>query len=123
VVTAGEQLAPEEREGIAAAVEALLSDTRWIAEQAAAIRAERARLESALAGLPAVRVHATQTNFVVASVNDANRIFDGLKARRILIKNLHGWHPLLENFLRITVGTPAENDLLIAALTELAPSP
>jgi len=106
-----------------AAVEALLSDTRWIAEQAAAIRAERARVESALAGLPDVRVHATQTNFVLARVNDATRIFDGLKARRILIKNLHGWHPLLENFLRITVGTPAENDRLIAALTELAPSP
>ncbi len=106
-----------------AAVEALLSDTRWIAEQAAAIRTERARLESALVGLPDVRVHATQTNFVLARVNDATRIFDGLKARRILIKNLHGWHPLLENCLRITVGTPAENELLIAALTELAASP
>ena len=32
------------------------------------------------------------------------------------MKNLHGWHPLLEHCLRITVGTPAENDALIAAL-------
>ncbi len=105
-----------------AAVEALLADTRWIAEQAAVIRAERSRLESALARLPGIRVPATQTNFVLARVNDATRIFDGLKARRILIKNLHGWHPLLENCLRITVGTPAENDLLLSALAELAPS-
>jgi histidinol-phosphate aminotransferase len=36
-----------------------------------------------------------------------------------LIKNLHGWHPLLANCLRITVGTPEENDLLLSALTEL----
>ena len=105
-----------------AAVEALLSETGWIAEQAAAIRAERARIESALARLPDVRVYPTQTNFVVVRVNDANRIFDGLKARRILIKNLHGWHPLLENFLRVTVGTPAENDLLLSAMGELAPT-
>jgi len=102
-----------------AAVEALLSDTGWIGEQAAAIRGERARLASALERLPAVRAYPTQTNFVVARVNDANGIFDGLKARRILIKNLHGWHPLLANCLRITVGTPEENDLLLSALAEL----
>ena len=96
-----------------------MSDTGWIGEQAAAIRGERARLASTLERLPEVRAYPTQTNFVVARVNDANGIFDGLKARRILIKNLHGWHPLLANCLRITVGTPEENDLLLSALTEL----
>jgi histidinol-phosphate aminotransferase len=105
-----------------AAVEALLFDTGWIAEQAAAIRGERKRLESALAQLPDVRVYPTQTNFVVVRVSDANRIFDGLKARRILIKNLHGWHPLLSNCLRITVGTPEQNDLVLSALHELETS-
>ena len=64
-------------------------------------------------------MYPTQTNFVLVRVNDANRIFDGLKARRILIKNLHGWHPLLTNCLRMTVGTPAENDMLLSALAEL----
>jgi histidinol-phosphate aminotransferase len=92
-------------------------------EQAAAIRAERTRLESALARLPDVCVYPTQTNFVLVRVNDANRIFDGLKARRILIKNLHGWHPLLANCLRMTVGKPDENDLLLSVLAELEPSP
>ncbi len=106
-----------------AAVEALLVDTGWMTEQAAAIRAERTRLESALARLPDVCVYPTQTNFVLVRVNDANRIFDGLKARRILIKNLHGWHPLLANCLRMTVGKPDENDLLLSVLAELEPSP
>jgi histidinol-phosphate aminotransferase len=105
-----------------AAVKALLFDTGWIAEQAASIRAERARLESALARMPDVRVYPTQANFVLVRVNDANRIFDGLKARHILIKNLHGWHSVLANCLRITVGTPKENDLLLSALAELGPS-
>jgi histidinol-phosphate aminotransferase len=102
-----------------AAVVALLSDAAWIAEQAAAVRAERARLESELGSLAGTRVFPTRTNFVVIRVADANRVFEGLKARGILVKNLQGWHPLVEDCLRITVGTPRENDLLLAACTEL----
>ncbi|HEX8011210.1 MAG TPA: histidinol-phosphate transaminase [Casimicrobiaceae bacterium] len=101
-----------------AAVVALLDDTRWLVEQASAIRAERARLETALARLPGTRLFPTQTNFVLVRVADANALFEGLKARRILVKNLHGWHPLLANCLRITVGTPEENDVLLAACAE-----
>ncbi len=102
-----------------AAVVALLADTDWIDRQATAIRAERARLETAIARFPHVTVYPTQTNFVLVRVADAGAIFNGLKERRILIKNLHGWHPLLANCLRITVGTPGENNELLAALAEL----
>ena len=102
-----------------AAAGALLAETGWIDEQAAAIRAERGRLETAMARLPGVRVHPTRTNFVVARVGNAGRIFEGLKAKRILVKNLDGWHPLLAGCLRITVGTHEENDALLAALAEL----
>ena len=98
---------------------ALFADTGWIAEQASAIRAERARLEAALQRLPETTVFPSQTNFVLVRVANAKAMFDGLKARRILVKNVHGWHPLLANCLRITVGTPEENDLLLAACTEL----
>jgi histidinol-phosphate aminotransferase len=59
---------------------------------------------------------ATQTNFVLARDPDAQRWFDVLANAGILVKNLHGVHPLLAHCLRITVGTPAENDALIAAL-------
>ena len=102
-----------------AAAVALLADTGWIAEQARAIRSERGRLEAELRRLPGATVFPTQTNFVVVRVADANGAFEGLKARRILVKNLHGWHPLLANCLRITIGTPKENDMLLAACTEL----
>ena len=102
-----------------AAVTALLADTAWIDEQARGVRAERERLGAALARLPDTRVFPTRANFIVVRVADATRWFEGLKARRILVKNLHGWHPLLANCLRITVGTPAENDLVLAACAEL----
>jgi histidinol-phosphate aminotransferase len=102
-----------------AAVAALLTDPSWIAEQASAIRAERARLGAALAKLPGAMVYPSQTNFITLRVADAARVFEGLKARRILVKNLHGWHPLTANCLRITVGTRAENDRLLAVCAEL----
>ena len=102
-----------------AAAGVLLTDMGWIAEQAAAIRSGRARLEAELGRLPGTTVFPTQTNFVLVRVTDASETFEGLKARRILVKNLHGWHPLLANCLRITVGTTEENDLLLAALIEL----
>jgi histidinol-phosphate aminotransferase len=76
-----------------------------------------------MARLPGVTVFETRTNFLLARVPDANRLFDELKERRILVKNVHGWHPLLANCLRITVGTPHENDQLLAALTGLLPRP
>jgi histidinol-phosphate aminotransferase len=34
----------------------------------------------------------------------------------VLVKNIAGLHPLLANCLRLTVGTPAENVLMIDAL-------
>jgi histidinol-phosphate aminotransferase len=106
-----------------AAAVALLADAGWIDGQAEAIRSERARLAVALARLPGVSVFETQTNFLLARVPDADRLYDGLKQRRILVKNVHSWHPLLANCLRITVGTPRENEALLAALTALLPGP
>jgi histidinol-phosphate aminotransferase len=102
-----------------AAIVALLADRGWIDEQACTIRSERERVSAALAQLHAVRVYPTQTNFIVIRVPDAGRMFMELKNRRILVKNLHGWHPLLDQCLRITVGTAAENNLVLAACAEL----
>jgi histidinol-phosphate aminotransferase len=94
----------------------LLAEGELLADQAATIVSERSRLHAALGLLPGVAVFRTQTNFVLARVPDSPRWFEGLRQAGILVKNLHGWHPLLEHCLRITVGTPAENDALIAAL-------
>lgn len=99
-----------------AAAVSLLADDRIFTGHTAAVRAERARLLAALARLPGVSVFDTAANFFVARVPDAPATFAQLKAAGILVKNVHGWHPLLANCLRITVGTPTENDALLAAL-------
>jgi histidinol-phosphate aminotransferase len=49
-------------------------------------------------------------------VPDARRTFAGMKERGVLVKNVEALHPLLANCLRITVGTPEENTLMIDAL-------
>lgn len=86
------------------------------AQQAAVIRAERARLLDALAALPGVTPFPSQANMLLVRVPDAQKAFDGLKARGVLVKNVSKMHPLLAQCLRLTVGTPDENTQLIAAL-------
>ena len=102
-----------------AAAQVLLGERALFDEQAAAIRAERARVVAALAALPGVTAFATQANFVLVRVPHAARWFAALRDAGILVKNVHGWHPLLDNCLRITVGTPTENDALLAALAPI----
>jgi histidinol-phosphate aminotransferase len=41
-----------------------------------------------------------------------------LKQRGVLIKNLNGGHPMLRDCLRVTVGTPEENERFMIALSE-----
>jgi histidinol-phosphate aminotransferase len=86
------------------------------ARQAATIRAERAKLFDALAATPGVKPYPSEANMILARVPDAKRVFEGMKARGVLVKNVSGLHPLLANCLRITIGTPDENPLTLAAL-------
>ena len=98
----------------------VLAERALLDGQAAAIRSERERLGSALARLPGVAVWPSRTNFVLIRVPDANAWHAGLRGAGILVKNVHGTHPLLTECLRVTVGTPQENDALLAALERLA---
>ena len=90
------------------------------AAQAAQICAERERLAQALAALPSLQVFPSQANMILVRVQGgagaADRVFAGLKARQVLVKNVSTMHALLANCLRLTVGTAPENTLLLAAL-------
>jgi histidinol-phosphate aminotransferase len=84
--------------------------------QAATIRAERERLQLALKAMPGVHPFPSEANMLLARVPDPARVFDGLKQRGVLIKNVSGMNPLLDGCVRITVGTPEENTQTIDAL-------
>jgi histidinol-phosphate aminotransferase len=82
--------------------------------------AQRAQPPAAgLAATPGVQVFASDANMVLVRVPDSpSAVFDGMKARGVLVKHIAGLHPLLANCLRLTVGTPEENDAMIRALKE-----
>jgi len=86
--------------------------------QALAIREQRAMLFEALADLPGVRAYPSDANMILLRVPDAQRSFNGLRQRKVLVKNVSSLHPLLANCLRLTVGTADENRLMLAALQE-----
>jgi histidinol-phosphate aminotransferase len=88
------------------------------ARQAELLRSERQRLQTMLADLPAVQAFPSEANMILVRVPDARRAFEGMKARGVLVKHIAGLHPLLANCLRLTVGAPAENDAMMAALKE-----
>jgi len=88
-----------------------------LTEQAAAIKLERGRLLRELQGIPGLTAYASAANFILFRISHAERVFDGLIQRGVLVKSLHGSHHLLANCLRVTVGTPEENDAFLAALT------
>ena len=87
-------------------------------EQAQVLRRERERLARELAAMPGITVFPSEANMLLVRVPDSARAFDGLKQSKVLVKHIAGLHPLLVNCLRLTVGTPDENTLMIRALEE-----
>ena len=86
------------------------------ARQAQVLRSERERLQAALAAMPGVLPFPSEANMILVRVPDAKRAFAGMKERGVLVKNIEHMHPLLAGCLRLTVGTPEENTLMVDAL-------
>ena len=80
---------------------------------------ERTELIKALDSLEFVsELYPTDANFVLAKVDDANKRYQQLLEKQVVVRN-RSTQPLCENTLRFTVGTPEENKKLIAILKEL----
>jgi histidinol-phosphate aminotransferase len=99
-----------------AAAQFMLERLDVLEEQAARIRAERANLGQSLKALKGVTAFPSEANFFLIRVPDADRAFEGLKRQGVLVRNLNS--PALKNCLRVTVGTPDENRILLSALRE-----
>lgn len=101
------------------AAEFVLDHAGVLDGQAAMLRQERTNLIQKLAALPGIDIFPSAANFLLIRLsgekNKADRIFHALLERRVLVKNVGKMHPLLENCLRVTVSTPEENALFLAA--------
>jgi histidinol-phosphate aminotransferase len=86
------------------------------AAQAKAVREERTRVQAGLEALPGVHSWPSDANMILVRLPDAQKTFDGMKSRGVLVKNVSKMHPLLANCLRVTIGTADENAQMLAAL-------
>jgi histidinol-phosphate aminotransferase len=84
-----------------------------------AVVEERVRIAAALRGLP-VRVWPSGANFILFRPEERSgqEVWDGLLARDVLVRNCSSW-PRLQDCLRVTVGTPTEDDAFLDALREV----
>lgn len=89
-------------------------------EQAKCIREERQRLYAEMEILEGIRPFPSRANFILfeTPVGRATNIFQFLKEKGVLVKNLSTAGGLLNDCLRVTVGTPRENDVFLSALRE-----
>jgi len=97
---------------------AALQDQAWMRANVEKVRSERARLVQRLAEA-GLTVTPSEANFILARVpdGDGRRWYESLKARGILVR---WWNlPRLADKLRITVGTPEQNDALLSALRDI----
>jgi len=100
----------------------LLQNKKVLDGQAAKVLEERERLKPELAKLAGLTVYPSAANFLLARVaggkGAGTRVFQRVKELGVLVKDFSGGHALLENCLRLTIGTPDENRILLAALRE-----
>lgn len=99
--------------------EKLLEHHDVLLQQAEQIKRDRTKLFGQLSAIAGVQVYPSAANFLLFRVANATAVFNGLKQRGVLIKNLNGGHPMLKDCLRVTVGTAQENEKFIAALQEI----
>ena len=83
------------------------------------LKTERERVFNELSAIGRLKAFPSEANFITVRVPDADALFNTLKENRILIKKLHGTHPLLAQCVRITIGSPEQNDAVLDIIRKL----
>ncbi|MFV5698960.1 histidinol-phosphate transaminase [Flavobacterium sp. ZT3R17] len=96
-----------------------LANSEKIKSEIESIIEQRDKLLKVLLNIDFVNIiYPTEANFILIKVDNANKRYDELIAKGIVIRN-RTTQPLCDNCLRLTVGTEIENKKLIAALQSL----
>lgn len=97
----------------------ILSRRDAMEKQVRLILSERSRLLAALPHLRCVRkVYPTDTNFILVEMINVNLVYKYLVKGKIIVRNRSNV-TMCEGCLRITVGSPEENDALLAVLKNI----
>ncbi|MBI3099319.1 MAG: histidinol-phosphate transaminase [Planctomycetes bacterium] len=100
----------------------VLEHPEWTEKNVLYIVAERDRMAAEMGGMDGVKVYRSRANFLLFRVRDSKAAFDGLLKGGVLVRDVSGF-PLLENCLRVSVGTRDENDLFLKVLRAVSGRP
>lgn len=96
---------------------AALADKAGFQQHLDTILSEKKRVRHGLRKAPTVvNIFPSDTNFLLVQVTDAPKVYEALVANQLIVRNQHKTIP---NCLRITIGSPEENDLLLQAFEAL----
>lgn len=98
-----------------AAAGVVLGNHEFVTENIQLIVRERDRVYKALSGMKGVEAFRSDANFILFRVGDADAVFKALVDGGVLIRNFNKTGRL-ENCMRVTIGTPSENDSFLDAL-------
>ena len=62
-------------------------------------------------------IYPSDANFLLVKVKDADKLYDELIKKNLVVRNRN---KVANNCLRITIGTPEQNELLISKLNTIA---
>ena len=96
----------------------LLNKNNFINEIALIIDEKNRLFKELLQIIFILKIYPSEANFILIKVDDANKRYNQLLDKGIVIRNRTS-QPLCENTLRLTIGTPEENETLIKTLKEL----
>jgi len=96
-----------------------LEDVDYLMDKVRIVVAERERIYAQLQSLAGLHVYPSQANFLLCRVlaGDAKALKDELMRRGILVRYFN--KPGLSDCIRFSIGTPEQNDVLLAALEEI----
>jgi histidinol-phosphate aminotransferase len=98
------------------AFEALINEKEFLIRKSAILE-EKQRLQKKLSELSLIKkVYHSDANFFLVEVDDADKIYSKLIETKIVTRNRNS---VINNCIRITIGTPDENTALLKALNEL----
>lgn len=95
----------------------VLRDTEGVKQRIELLLSERDRVTKELKNLSIVKViYPSEANYLLVEFDNANQIYEELISRQIIVRNRS---KVVPNTLRISIGLPEENNLLLAALKAL----
>ncbi len=96
----------------------VLENPQYIDLYVKQICAERDRVYSILFTLSGITVHPTHTNFILFEVEDSPSIFKQLLIEGVIVRQVNDGRRL-KNALRVSIGSPKENDAFLQAIEKV----